>query len=178
MTTESIKEQVFVEKVALSEHQLEQLIYNYGDELLRLCTLYLKDRHLAEDAMQDVFIKVWKSYVTYRGDAHEKTWLTRIAINVCKNYLRNSWQQKRSDLDVNELLAQSKDTFQCIDNSIDLVNGILNLKEKYRMVILLYYYQQLSVKEISTILSKKESTILSLLRRGREQLKKQILDFE
>ena len=82
----------------LDEMELQRMLEVYGNDVLRLCTLYLKDRHLAEDALQETFIKVWQKYHTYLGQANEKTWIMRIAINVCKNYLRTAWIKRNSVL--------------------------------------------------------------------------------
>ncbi|MEG0325141.1 MAG: sigma factor, partial [Cellulosilyticaceae bacterium] len=60
---------------------IERIIYEYGDSLLRLCTIYLKDRQLAEDAVQETFIKVYQKYGTFNGGAQEKTWVMKIAMN-------------------------------------------------------------------------------------------------
>ena len=67
-----------------AEPFLERLMNTYGDELLRMCFLYLKDYQLAEDAVQDTFLKAMKSYQFFQHQSSEKTWLTRIAINCCK----------------------------------------------------------------------------------------------
>lgn len=71
-----------------NEPDINKLVLLYGNELLRMCFLYLKDMHLAEDALQDTFIKAFNCYGQFNGKSNEKTWLTRIAINVCKDYLR------------------------------------------------------------------------------------------
>jgi len=60
----------------ITEEDLIKLIDTYGNELLRLCTLYLKDKHLAEDALQETFVKVWQRYSTYNGLSSEKTCIT------------------------------------------------------------------------------------------------------
>jgi len=146
----------------------------YGNDVLRLCTLYLKDRHLAEDALQETFIKVWQKYHTYLGQANEKTWIMRIAINVCKNYLRTAWIKRNSVVQIEDIVKVSQCQYRNIEESVDLLNAILTLKEKYRVVLLLYYYQEFTVKEIAEILDKKQSTVLSLMKRGREQLKQKL----
>lgn len=74
-----------------TEQFLERLMNTYGDELLRLCYLYLKDYQLAEDAVQDTFIKTMKSYKSFEHKSSEKTWLMRIAVNCCKNVMRSRW---------------------------------------------------------------------------------------
>ena len=70
---------------AQKEMHLEQLMNQYGDSLLRLCYLYLKDAALAQDAVQDTFVKAWKKLDTFEGRSSEKTWLCRIAVNTCRD---------------------------------------------------------------------------------------------
>lgn len=162
------------EEKTLTDMEMSRMIDSYGDDILRLCTLYLKDRHWAEDALQDTFIKVWQKYSTYNGLSNEKTWITRIAINVCKNYLRTTWFMKTQTSDILEIVQDSKDDYKRVDESIDVINAILGLNDRYRVVLLLYYYQEFSVKEISNVLEMKQSTVLSLLRRGRNQVKRKL----
>ena len=158
----------------MTEIQLENLIQCYGNELLRLCTLILRDRALAEDALQETYIKVWKNYSGFQKRSSEKTWITRIAVNVCKNYLRNPWNRRAAVKDMEELLGSEQSQADRVDTAIDLMNAVLKLKEKYRTVILLHYYEEMPVKEICKMLGRKESTVLSWLKRAREQLKKTI----
>lgn len=174
MISDTIPAETVNDKMCLTEIEMERLIDVYGDHLLRLCTLYLKDKALAEDALQDTFIQAWKKYGSFQGKSSEGTWLTRIAINVCKNYLRSPWNAKTDLIDLTELTGQGKNEYEQVDNHIDVMNAVLKLKEKYRIVILLYYYEELSVKEIASILSKKESTVLTHLKRGRENLKRML----
>lgn len=176
MESEALMEQKFETKAVMNETKMEQLIHDYGNNLLRLCTLYLKDRYLAEDALQEVYIRVWKKYSLFEGQSQEKTWMTRIAINVCKNYMRSPWHIKTEIQEISELIGKEVNEYQQIDNKIDLMKGILKLKEKYRVMILLYYYQELSVKEIAFVLNRKESTVLTHLKRAREQLKKYLTE--
>lgn len=170
MVSDTITAETVTDKPCLTEIEMERLIDEYGDHLLRLCTLYLKDTSLAEDALQDTFIRVWKKWGSFQGKSSEKTWLTSIAINVCKNHLRSPWNSKTDLKDLTEFARHGKNEFEQIDEQIDVMNAVLELKEKYRIVILLYYYEELSVKEIASVLSKKESTILTRLKRAREQL--------
>ena len=70
---------------------LERLIQENQVSLKRLCYLYLHDEDMAEDAVQETFLKMFRSMNDYRGDANERTYLTRIAINTCKDMLRSGW---------------------------------------------------------------------------------------
>ena len=169
------------ERTALTEEGMELLIRNYGDSLLRLCTLYLRDPHLAEDAVQDTYLKVWRHYQKFEGRASEKTWITRIAINTCKSYLASAWRQRVETTEVTQVLEEglqsssgNRDAYEKLNNTIDLMKEIMELKEKYRLAILLYYYQEMPVPEIAKIMGRQESTVFTLLKRGREQLRKKL----
>ena len=166
------------EREALTEDRMELLIRSYGDSLLRLCTLYLRDPYLAEDALQDTYLKVWKYYHGFEGRAAEKTWITRIAINTCKSYLAAPWRQKVDATEVTQILEEGLasgyrdgDAYEKLNNTLDLMQEIMKLKDQYRLAILLYYYQEMPVPEIAKVMRRRENTIFSLLRRGREQLK-------
>ena len=65
---------------------LEEWIDRYGDEILRLCLAYLGDRQLAEDAFQETFLKAWKARETFRKESSEKTWLSHIVVNTCRDF--------------------------------------------------------------------------------------------
>ncbi len=134
------------QREALTEEGMELLIHRYGDSLLRLCTLYLRDPYLAEDAVQDTYLKVWRHYQGFQGRATEKTWITRIAINTCKSYLSSAWRQRVEMTEVTQVLERGlqnesgdRDAYERLDRTLDLMKEIMELKEKYRLVILLYY---------------------------------------
>lgn len=148
---------------------LENLIQQYGNSVLRMCYLYLKDYHLAEDVTQETFIQVYEKYGTFENRASIKTWIMQIAINRCKNQMRTQWF-KRESLNVIPEIAVN-DFYDEIFKKGTLLSEIMKLPIKYREVILLYYYQELSVKEISIVLNVKTTTIMQRLKRAREQLK-------
>lgn len=94
-----------------NQAELTRMMQTYGTQLLRLCTLYLKDRMLAEDAVQETFVRAWRA--DFRQECSEKTFLTRIAINICKNYLRTPWHTRRASaelLDLNNLVSYDDQT--------------------------------------------------------------------
>lgn len=158
------------------EVDIERMINEYGDSLLRMCTLYVKDRYLAEDIMQETFIKVYRKYHLFNHDANEKTWITSIAINTCKNHMRGSWfnrvktqifLESTSSINIETELVQA-------ERDRELLEKVMGLKVKYREVILLYYYQEMTVKDIAEILHIKEGTVRVRLQRAREQLGEQL----
>lgn len=153
---------------------MEKLIDLYGDELLRLCYLYLHDMQLAEDAVQEIYIKVYQGYQKFQGKSQEKTWITRIAINVCKSYLRSPWKQKIFYGDIETVWNENGKQQEMEIKDDTVIRAIYQLKPKYREVILLFYYQELKVAEIAQILGVSVSAVTVRLTRAREQLKSRL----
>ena len=155
---------------------MERIVDQYGTGLLRMCYLYLKDMQLAEDAVQDTFLKVYRSYGEFNGGAGEKTWVTRIAINVCKDYLRTAWRRRVNVVEELNDIPDAEGPHAAEDGA--LLEEVMALKPKYREVLLLYYYQDLKISEISKVLGAPESTISVRLKRAREQLKSRLEGWE
>ncbi|MGI9860468.1 sigma-70 family RNA polymerase sigma factor [Moorella naiadis] len=157
--------------------ELEQLIDQYGNSIMHLAYFYVKDRGIAEDITQETFYRAYKKLATFRGDSDVKTWLQRIAINLCKDYLR-SWSWRKLWVMGEEfwggLKAPHADPSQQVlarDEKRALVEGILQLPIKYREVIVLYYYEEQSTVAIARILNINEGTVRSRLHRARLLLK-------
>lgn len=154
------------------EAWLQALMTAYGTPVLRVCYAYMKDAQLAEDAAQDTFIKAFRHYETFqpRGEGSEKAWLMRIAVNVCKDTLRGAWFRHvdcRVELDMALLQAQE-------DMSHDqrhLLEAVLDLPPRHRMVIVLHYYQNFSVEEVAQALGISPSTVYYRLDRARAKLR-------
>jgi RNA polymerase sigma-70 factor (ECF subfamily) len=161
---------------------LERLMNEYGTGLTRLCYLYLKDHHLAQDAVQETFIKVYAKYSSFRSESSEKTWITRIAMNVCRDMMRRrSYRERPEEFD--DYMAVSaegtpEDSAVDRDENIALLHAIRALPDIYRETILLYYYQGFSAQEISAILHTAKSTVNVRLKRGRDMLRTALSDDE
>ena len=150
---------------------MRRLIRQYGASISRMCFLYLRDRHLAEDAVQDTFLKVFRHWSQFQGRSDEKTWIVRIAINVCKNYLRGSWW-KRIDAEKALMNIPAGEAAHPADDT--LVLEVMRLPPKYREAILLHYYQGLGIHEVAGALKLPESTVYTRLSRARDILKKKL----
>jgi len=154
-----------------AEQQLEQLMNEYGDAIFRMCYLYLKDYHLAEDATQDTFINTMKSYDSFQYKSSEKTWITRIAINYCKNIIRTQWfRNARNSYEENMSNEEISPIVDLLERD-SISKAIMKLNENDRKIIILYYYQELSMKEIADIIGKSENTTIQRLNRARKKLK-------
>ena len=157
----------------MSEEQfLERLMHEYGNELLRTCYLYLKDYQLAEDAVQETFIKAMKSYELFEHKSSEKTWLMRIAINCCKNVMRTKWFRTRQNNLENHTDRIGDDPINDFLEKDSVAAAIMALNADDRQMIVLYYYQELSVKEIAIVIGKSENTTIQRLHRARGKMKK------
>ena len=86
---------------------LEKAIARWEKPILHLCFAYLGDTALAEDAVQETFLKAWKHYDRFRGEAEEKTWLMRIAMNTCKDQLKSGWFRNTDRSVTPDLLPES-----------------------------------------------------------------------
>ncbi|MHC1749273.1 MAG: sigma-70 family RNA polymerase sigma factor [Cellulosilyticaceae bacterium] len=155
---------------------IERIIKVYGDSLLRMCMIYLKDRALAEDAVQDTMIKVYQKYHTFNRACEEKTWIMRIAINTCKNYMRTTWFKRVKTGWELEITSEEKVEENLLEQEEqkELLHQIGALNYKYKEVIVLYYYQEMPIKEIAIILGIKEGTVKVRLQRAREKLNVQL----
>ena len=148
---------------------LERLIQENQVSLKRLCYLYLHDEDMAEDAVQETFLKMYQSLSDYRGEANERTYLTRIAINTCKDMLRSGWFRhidRRVTVDALPRSEEIKDPYHC-----DIAVAVMNLPRKLREVIILYYYQGLNTLEIAETLNITQPAVTGRLKRARDRLK-------
>lgn len=134
--------------------------------IYKLALSQTKNVHNAEDIVQNVFLKYLQNAHKLVTPEHEKAWLIRVTLNECKSFFTSSWQKRIVPLD-----EHSDISFDTPEKS-DVYYATLKLPPKYRAVIHLFYYEDMSVSEIAETLQKKESTIKVHLHRGRELLKK------
>jgi RNA polymerase sigma-70 factor (ECF subfamily) len=148
----------------------------YGERLTKLAYNYLKDWNLAEDVVQDVFITCYKQYESIDKVTYIKSWIYKIAINKCKDTLKSSYMKKViNDSNLFRFFSTDERTpegtlIHQSDHAL-LSRSVLSLAVKYREVIILYYYEELTIEEISELLVLNKNTIKTRLNRGRAKLK-------
>jgi RNA polymerase sigma-70 factor (ECF subfamily) len=135
------------------------------DDIYRLVFRYMKNNHDTDDIVQNVFVKLYKQLGRLKTREHAKRWLIRVAVNECKNHFKSSW--------VNKIIPFEEhiDEVEPQNSNDDVLQAILELPQKYRVVVHLYYYGDYSIKEIAELLKIKESAIQTQLGRAREKLK-------
>lgn len=155
----------------LEDERFRYLINEHNDYLLQLSYLYVKDWNTAEDIVQEVFIKYWVKSEQFQGQSSLRTYLTRMAINRCKDYLK-SWRYRAQTL-TNVFTDSNRTKNQLIlqDEQLIVAEAVLSLPIKFREVIILYYFNELTIQNISKILVTSESTIKYRLKKAKERLK-------
>jgi RNA polymerase sigma-70 factor, ECF subfamily len=158
---------------------LEKIMIEHGNDVLYLAFSYVKDRSVAEDLAQEVFISAYTHLDHFHWEASIKTWLYRITVNRCKDYLK-SWNYKSTIIsNVFELGLRSKDKEADSlliekDEKAKLGQLIFQLPLKYREVIYLFYFEEMSLTDITHLLNININTLKSRLKRAKELLKKEI----
>jgi RNA polymerase sigma-70 factor (ECF subfamily) len=152
---------------------LEIMMTQYGTAVLRTAFFYLCDRHLAEDVSQEVFIRAYRNWSSYRGESSVKTWLTRITINLCRDKLGLKMSSEEPTdpalLHRDQRVSVEEEVMKRLSNSM-ILKHVLNLPVHYQEVLYLYYYLDLNTREIAEATESPEGTVRNRLHRGRELL--------
>lgn len=151
-----------------AEQTFERLVAEYQTLLLRTCYLYLKDAALAEDAVQETFLKAYRSMHTWREECSEKTWLCRIAVNTCRDMRRGRWFRYTDRSVTPDMLPVAA---HCNLQEEKLIIDVMNLPRRLREVVILYYYQGMDTSEIAQALSIARTSVSDRLARARKQLR-------
>ena len=153
--------------------EISRLVEEYGNDVLRIATVVLKSKELAEDVYQETFLRVVRSYSGYRRESSEKTWIISIAVNICRDYMRSAWKRRVIVTDDFLTYTAESDTEEIIEKRSEkhaLINAIMKLPDKYREIIHLFYYQEMGVNDIAKILKIPGGTVKSRLFKARTLL--------
>ncbi|MDO4549442.1 MAG: sigma-70 family RNA polymerase sigma factor [Clostridia bacterium] len=150
---------------------LEGAIRRWEKSLMRIAYAYLGDVALAEDAVQETFLKAWKGYDRFRGEADEKTWLMRIAINTCKDVRRGAWFRHIDRMASLDQLPEGSVPFTVEDDT--LTRAVLGLPRKLREVVLMRCSQDLTAEETARVLGISRSTVFARMQKARTMIQKE-----
>lgn len=150
-------------------YNYEQIIDEYSGHLLRLAYFYTRNRHAAEDIVQEVLIKFYESNYEERGQL--RSFLATMTVNKSKDYLK-SWAYKKMQFETKWWMKTTdRDHVVQLEERSSIGAAILKLPLKYREPILLYYYEEMSVLQVAEILQINENTVKTRLKRARDQLR-------
>ena len=151
-------------KISKLSPDVSRAVEEYGNSLYRLCTVMLKNREDAQDAVQECFLRYITKAPDFNDNGHEKAWLIRVSTNVCKDMLRRRKYESFLALDEIKNLSTSEDNAQ-------ILGLLVSLDEKYRIIIHLHYVEGYSADEISSMLGISSAAVRKRMQRGREKLR-------
>lgn len=154
-----------------ADKNIEVIVHTYGDILYRLCYIMLQNCSDAEDVVEETIIKYIEKKPQFKDDEHIKAWLITVAKNKCRDLLR--YRQKHSHFDIDEVRETPS---QEEKNDSDILHVLMTLPEKFRLVLTLYYVEELKTEEIAKIIGKTQSAVKMRLQKGRRMLKEKYLD--
>lgn len=143
----------------------EEVVRKYSDTVTGVCLMRLKNMSDVEDCYQNTFLKFYTKSPKFEDEQHIKAWLIRVAIRECASYMRKNRRQVPVESFFDESDSDNKD-------NLDISWALMKTPSKYRDVLYLHYCEEYKVKEIAQIIGAKENTVKSLLKRGREILRK------
>lgn len=144
---------------------IEDVVDKYSHMLLCIALHHVKNDAQAQDIVQETFIRYLHKAPKFHDMSHEKAWLIRVASCLCKDYLKHWWFQKRSDVPIESMIIEHN------EETYELLEVVKQLSFHQRNAIYLYYYEDMSVKEIANIYHVSENTVSSWLFRARKKLK-------
>lgn len=149
-----------------SDKAFEELINIYKEYLYKMAFIYTKNEHDALDIYQETVYKIYLNIDKLKDSSYFKTWITRILINNVN--MKNRHVNKFKDVEVEDYIGEIE--YSSIEEKIDLYDAIDVLEEKYKTPIILQYFQDLTVSQISKIMDCNENTVKSYIRRGKKKL--------
>lgn len=154
------------------ENEFEAKYNEYGNMLYKIAFLYLGDVSDTEDVLQDVFTRYLCGKYKFKNAEHEKAWFIRVTQNKCLDYLKKSGRKSQSidDIPVTAIYKNN-------DMEQDVVSKVIALPDKYKSAIILFYYNDYTVEEISKTLKISKSAVKKRLQRGRDILKLELEDY-
>ena len=148
------------------EQEMLRLMDEHGAHLIGMCTLLLKDAHLAQDVAQETFIRAWRKGRLIRET--ERAWLTRVAVNLCRDEMRTRWFRHVDRRLTPEELPIPADAPQV---DMGLLDRVHRLPAREREVIVMHYWNDMSPEDIAKLLNIDRATVFRRLARGRKRLK-------
>lgn len=147
-----------------NQREIARIVEAYSSMLLRLALNRTQSIPEAEDIVQTVFLRLLRANPVFRGASHEKAWLLRTTINLCKDYRKSAARRTNIPLDETEPTTLPPETAEVLD-------AVNRLPESDRYAVYLYYYERMPIGEIAHALGEKEGTVSSRLSRARKKLK-------
>ena len=145
----------------------EKLLLQYKSYLYKVAYTFVKDKQVALDILQETSFKAWLNIHTLKDEEKFKPWITKILVNTALNYIKKESKVIYME-DENSIIYSEKSI--SIEEKLDLYDAIDLLKPKYKTVIILKYFDDMKIEDISYVLNIPENTVKSHLKRAKESL--------
>lgn len=161
-----------------AELSAEEIIDRYADMVYRLAVSQVRNRTDADDIFQEVFVRLVRHVQELQDMEHAKAWLIRVTINCARKHFGQYWNKNVFPLEETEEVPEREEGFEQAEHRIDnpVMQAVSELPPKYRSCVHLFYFEELSVKEIAEMTDQPESTVKSQLHRARKMLKEMLGD--
>ena len=157
-------------KMKRTQQEVLDLYEKYYEMVWRICLVRFGNTHDAYDAAQETFVRLMSDTKSFHNEEHEKAWLIRTAINYCKDVMKSSHWKREIGLDG----GKPPEAGVVPNEYSEVYEAMMELPEKYRVILYLHYYEDYPAVEIARILGKKENTVYSWLSRARELLRERL----
>lgn len=174
-----------------TQDSFEQVMKKYTPTVYRIALTRLGDPTEAEDAAQDVFLRYFKADITFESEEHRKAWLIRCAVNRANSVAASAWFRHRAGSEVSEYPEGAKalsenaafsdptaEYSEAAARRRGILDAVMRLPSKYRTVIYLFYFEDMSIAEIGKATKTKQPTVRSQLSRARDMLKQHLLEVD
>ena len=153
----------------IGPEEFSSLVETYQTNMLRTCCVLLDDPALAEDAVQETWIKVYRNLTAFRGASSIKTWLMKIAVNTCRDMQRGGWFKHTDRRITPDMLPEASVPFR--DDDEELLLQVMKLPRQLREAIILYYYQDMNTEDVGKALGCTKSAVSRRLSKARNILR-------
>lgn len=158
-----------------SREDFERVLERYGKMLYRLAFSRTGNYHDANDVVQDAMLRYIRSEKCFNDEEHRKAWLIKITINCSKSFHSSGWNRHRSGEEMDEEKFGSYDgDLNKVDTKNAVLKAVLELPAKYRTVVHLFYYEDMTIEEICRVLDATEGAVKTQLHRARNMLKSKL----
>jgi len=152
---------------------LDYLMRRFSDKVIKIAYYHVRDRHMAEDICQEVFLRVYKNLDKFCKDSTYFTWIYRITVNLCRDYKASAYFRRMlpwCGWDTEDISGTDERLLEAAEGG-EVFSKVMDLPLKYRTVLALYYFEEFTTPEIARILKIRENTVRARLSRGRKMLK-------
>ena len=151
----------------------EEVVAHYSDTVMRIALTKTRSTHDADDIFQEVFIKMFETQKEFESEEHRKAYILRVTVNACNSHFTAPWRKNVGSFDdiLENQLAYEEDTGLDAETRNEIYKSVLRLPDRMKEVVILYYYEEMSIRQIAEITSDSEVNVKKRLSRARQKLR-------